>query len=236
MLHLVIFLRCLIHISYISRSMMLVSTIRQENKLLHIFHSKPTLFMSKADYQCENFQSISLLELKNSITSEQLSILQNMDKLLEATRKQSVASALKRFKFSILLSERKYEPETEIEAINISVIQDRIKSKASTLSFSGLTISLHSLYHIKVTILRKKISDRNLLSAVDTLCDYLLQNILSLLSSTSNETVLQIKPKYFSLFLYSLTSIKKLTPGKMNFEGFNSTAYNHILIRTFFAF
>ena len=195
--------------------------IRQEYKLLQILHSKTKLLMSKLDNQRENFESISLLELKNSITCEQLSILQNMDKLLNATRKQSVASALTRFKVSMSLSEHKSEFEPDIEGDSFSVIQDRIKSKTSSLSFSGLTVSLHSLYHIKITIIRKKILDHYLTSAVDTLSNYFLQNILLLLASISSETAQQIKPKHFSLFLYSLMSIRKLAPGKMDFEGFN---------------
>ena len=193
--------------------------IRQEYKLLQILHSKTKLLMSKLDNQRENFESI--LEFKNSITCEQLSILQNMDKLLNATRKQSVASALTRFRVSMSLSEHKSEFEHDIEGDSFSVIQDRIKSKTSSLSFSGLTVSLHSLYHIKVTIIRKKILDRYLTSAVDTLSNYFLQNILLLLASISSETAQQIKPKHFSLFLYSLMSIRKLAPGKMDFEGFN---------------
>ena len=76
MLPLVLFFGYLIHISRSAR------LIRQEYKLLQILHSKTKLLMSKPDNQRENFESISLLELKNSITCEQLSILQNSQEVL----------------------------------------------------------------------------------------------------------------------------------------------------------
>jgi hypothetical protein len=172
--------------------------------------------MSKSDIQSESFSTKTILESKSKTSAEHLSILQNMDRLLKATRKQSVASALKRFKMSSL--DRKSGSDSEIEAVNIGVIQDRIKSKTTSLSFSGLAISLHSLYHVKVTILRKRVSDSTLILAVDTLCEYILHTILSLLSSNSGDA-LQIKPKYFSLFLYSMLSIKRSISKKVYFEG-----------------
>ena len=207
---------CLINIFHGKMFIGTIRRIRRENKCNLLFSSKTDSLMTKSDVQPENFNVISILESKSTTTAEQLSILQNMDRLLKATRKKSVASALKRFKMS--LSERKSESESEIEAFNIDVIQDRIKSKTTSLSFSGLAISLHSLYHIKVTILHNRISDSNLKLAVDILCEYILQNILALLSN-NNDTALHIKPKYFSLFLYTMLSIKRLTWKKINFEG-----------------